>query len=554
MQLRPKSGYLNKKSGYLNNRYSPLACTQGVEDAILRGMSMASLLRFLLRVLDRPLFGGVNADRRTRTSRIAATLFTGGALIVLTTMWFIDEPVNRQGLATWAFIAALIGVFTPLLPWKRWPYGTTLILPLAAAAILAAGGRAGGGFAIGQYMTLVTFVFVFIGITQLPGTSLLMMPVIGIGYLIASSGVENAPSPSILMSSLPVWVLAGEILALSIRRQEHAEKDLEQLLDAVTSLRTSADEQNAVNDTTRLLVNLMDANAAIVLLPSSAKEEILVNQGQENVSAPLGEIMVDINARPCWVGEAIQTGKSTFVADASEPTGISTSPVGLVPGASALYVPIPSAKGRLGAIVVVWQRQLRVLDEVAKTAAELLSEELGHALDRIQTLADLKQEAGTDPLTGLANRRTFSRALESLAVDDALILLDLDYFKSVNDTLGHARGDEALVSFARSLEEVARKGDVVARYGGEEFALVLPRSGLDGAQRVASKLREIWRDSIPMTTFSAGLALHRNGDSPPITFARADAALYRAKEMGRDRIELADEIIELNPEKYPTSP
>ncbi len=517
-------------------------------------MSTASLLRFLLRVLDRPLFGGVNADRRTRTSRIAATLFIGGASTVFATMWFIDEPINRQGLATWAAIAVLAGVLTPLVPWKRWPHRATLILPVAAIAILGAGGLAGGGPAIGQYLTLVTFVFVFIGITQLPGTSLLMMPVIVIGYLVVSSQVDNAPNLSILMASLPVWVLAGEVLALSIRRQERAEKGLEQLLDAVTSLRTSADEKSAVNDTTRLLVNLIGANAAIVLLPSSAKEEILVNQGQENVSAPLGEIMVDIHARPCWVGEAIQTGKSTFVADVSEPTGISTSPVGLVPGASALYVPIPSVRGRLGAIVVVWQGHLRVLDDVAKTAAELLSEELGHALDRIQTLVDLQQEAGTDPLTGLANRRTFSRALENLAADDALILLDLDHFKSVNDTLGHARGDEALISFARSLEEVARKGDVVARYGGEEFALVLPRSGLDGAQRVGSKLREIWRDSLPITTFSAGLALHHKGDSPPITFARADAALYRAKEMGRDRIELADEVIELDPEKYPTSP
>ncbi len=507
---------------------------------------MASLLRLLLRVLDRPLFGGISADRRVRAARIGATLFIGGGLTVLATMWFLDSTVNRAGLATWALIAIALGILTPLLPWQRWPHKATASLPLLAAGILVIGGRVGGGEAIEHYLVLVTLVFVFDGLTQSPGASLLKVPVVAVGYYLATSGLSDAPPTTVVVIATPVWVLAGEVLALAVRRQERAEQGLAKLLDAVTALRTSGDERSAVDETARLAAELVDAESALVLLPGEGKEAILVNAGQYNVAAPAGEILVDVRDRSSWVGETLRRGRSHFVSNVAEQSGISPRPLGVVAGKSALYVPVPSRQGRLGVIVVVWTRHLRVLDGVVLQAAELLAEELGHALDRIQTLADLTQEAGTDPLTGLANRRTLSRALESLKVDDALILLDLDHFKAVNDTMGHARGDEALCAFARCLEDVARKGDVVARYGGEEFALILPRSGLDGAQRVAFRLREIWQDSLPITTFSAGLVLHRRGDSAPMTFARADAALYRAKELGRDRIEVADDVIDLN--------
>lgn len=504
---------------------------------------MASLSRLILKVLDRPLFGGISADSRVRTARIGATLFIGGGATVLATMWILGPSVNKAGLGLWALVAIAVGILVPLLPWQRWPHRVTLSLPLLSAFILGAGGRAGGGQAISHYFVLVTLVFVFVGLTQPPGTSLLKLPVLVVGYLLTTWGIPDAPPRTTLLVVAPVWALAGEVLALSIRRQERAEQGLAQLLGAVTALRTSADESVALDDTARLIAKLLDADSALMLLPDPEKDAILVNRGGFNVALPLGELLVDVADQPCWLGEALKRGQSHFVSDASRASGLSPRPVGVVTGKSVLYVPIPRNEGRQGAIVVVWSHKVRILDEVARGAADLLAEELGHALDRMQTMADLAQEAETDPLTGLGNRRTLSRALEILDVDDALILLDLDHFKTVNDTLGHARGDETLSMFARCLEAVARKGDVVARYGGEEFALVLPHAGLGGAHRVVSRLRAIWRDSVPVTTFSAGLVLHRSNETAAMTFARADAALYRAKELGRDRIELAEDLV-----------
>jgi len=118
------------------------------------------------------------------------------------------------------------------------------------------------------------------------------------------------------------------------------------------------------------------------------------------------------------------------------------------------------------------------------------------------------------------------------------VLIDLDHFKSVNDTLGHAAGDRVLTSLARHLTDAVREaeGDVVCRLGGEEFVLVL-RGGGTGARRAAGLVGRVGADWVrrgPVTTFSAGAAAHDGGD-PEETLAAADEALYAAKDAGRAR-------------------
>ncbi len=121
------------------------------------------------------------------------------------------------------------------------------------------------------------------------------------------------------------------------------------------------------------------------------------------------------------------------------------------------------------------------------------------------------------------------------------MIVDLDHFKLVNDRYGHAVGDETLRSLARCLRSVTRQVDTVARFGGEEFALVLVCAGEQGARAMVTRLQDAWRSSEPLTSFSAGIAVHLDGASTTATVARADAALYRAKANGRDRIEFAGE-------------
>ena len=158
----------------------------------------------------------------------------------------------------------------------------------------------------------------------------------------------------------------------------------------------------------------------------------------------------------------------------------------------------------------------------------------------------LARAAVTDELTGLGNRRLGNRLLDSLRPGDALLLLDLDHFKTVNDTFGHAEGDRILALLGDFLRQSLRQGDEVARYGGEEFIVVARQIGT-GAIDAAARLLHGWRKIRPLATFSVGVALHEPDVEAALTFGKADMALYRAKELGRDRVCLYQPQVEDRP-------
>ncbi|PMR77701.1 sensor domain-containing protein [Billgrantia endophytica] len=160
----------------------------------------------------------------------------------------------------------------------------------------------------------------------------------------------------------------------------------------------------------------------------------------------------------------------------------------------------------------------------------------------------LAREASSDHLTGVANRRSFDRALVK-AVKSAqaeerelvLVLFDIDHFKRVNDIHGHDVGDEILLLLARCVQDRLRKTDLLARWGGEEFTLLLSDTPLSGALQLAERLRRDVARAIfpgPTVTISIGLTRFQPGDSARDLLTRADRALYRAKQNGRNRVEV----------------
>ncbi|GAA0501940.1 HD domain-containing phosphohydrolase [Deinococcus depolymerans] len=149
-----------------------------------------------------------------------------------------------------------------------------------------------------------------------------------------------------------------------------------------------------------------------------------------------------------------------------------------------------------------------------------------------------REQAYTDALTGLSNRRQFSDDLGRIEHGDHLLILDLDHFKRVNDQHGHAEGDATLKRVAAALRASLRPQDTAYRIGGEEFAALLPRTSPDDARQIADRCREMARQRppAPPVTLSGGLARHGLRDDPAATHRRADEALYAAKEAGRDRV------------------
>jgi diguanylate cyclase (GGDEF)-like protein len=161
---------------------------------------------------------------------------------------------------------------------------------------------------------------------------------------------------------------------------------------------------------------------------------------------------------------------------------------------------------------------------------ELLATRTDVLASRIDQLVD---DAHTDYLTGLGNRRGLSSALHGLVLNDIVILLDLDHFKRINDTRGHAAGDQVIRDFADTMRSVLRSSDGAFRYGGEELVAIL-RPG-DGSPAAAvsflERLSRKWGVA-DRPTFSAGVCMH-GGTSSSETLDRADAALYEAKRAGR---------------------
>ena len=187
-------------------------------------------------------------------------------------------------------------------------------------------------------------------------------------------------------------------------------------------------------------------------------------------------------------------------------------------------------------------------EELANTVKEVAS--LRNELDQV------RQESLTDALTGISNRKAFDNTIEE-AMQEAsetgeplcVLIADIDHFKQFNDTHGHLVGDKVLRFVAGTLKRCLKGKDMVARFGGEEFVVILPDTGLDGAKVVAEQIRKAVSsgklkdqgsgESYGRLTISLGASKYIDGDATKDLLKRADDALYRAKDLGRDRVEIA---------------
>lgn len=191
----------------------------------------------------------------------------------------------------------------------------------------------------------------------------------------------------------------------------------------------------------------------------------------------------------------------------------------------------------------LWRTALGRVRELERTLAALRDD-----------LDDTRRQATHDALTHAFNRRWLDENLPRLFARAtaerpfSVVMVDIDHFKRLNDTIGHAGGDRVLVAVADTLRRRFRPADLVARYGGEEFAVLMPGTDLTSARKAAERVREAiaytrfsGQDgaALPAVTVSCGVAASGPDDRPDTLIRRADDALYRAKGLGRNRVEVA---------------
>ncbi len=285
------------------------------------------------------------------------------------------------------------------------------------------------------------------------------------------------------------------------------------------------------------------ARGGMVLLLSPGRDELVlaVSRG------------VDV---PAGLRLPVGTGISGQVARTGEPLRGRTGEGGLRPGPgepdarSVVAVPFSNGGTVLGVLDLYDRVDADGFDENDLASVRTFATQATVAVDNVLLHQDVQRMAVTDGLTGLGNYRhytqTATREVERAARFGrpmALLLLDLDLFKAVNDTHGHQRGDAVLVELAARVRGEVRDVDTVARYGGEEIAVVLPETGADGAAHAAERICDAVRrrpfgepGEVPLPiTVSIGVAVFpADGATPAALLRAADGALYTAKDSGRD--------------------
>lgn len=368
------------------------------------------------------------------------------------------------------------------------------------------------------------------------------------GHVEARAREEGTDEIGYLATSFNL--LAEEITNWRNNLEEMAGSRMNELLvlfDIVNTISQSL-ELNTVLPTVldRVVENMGTFKGAVVLVGDEGRSLSMV--AQRGLSEE--SIRLITESGQGYVGDVILRNKPMRISGNEEEctgsTGLEKDNI-----LSALVVPISARGVVLGVLAVYCENKDKFTDENEALLA-MIGNQVSVAVLNAQLYQKTLDLAQHDGLTGLANRRHLMERLnqemersERYQTSLSVIMLDLDKFKSFNDSYGHVKGDELLKAFSAMVKKAVRSTDIAGRYGGEEFCVVLPNTSVKGAQVIAERIRAAMEAlRIPLEegqppvgrTASIGVAEFSAGDTIEKLLSHADAALYQAKEGGRNRV------------------
>ena len=502
------------------------------------------------RVADNPGSGSARASHPRPLQLLPFGLVALFAQVSAAFQTGMEHPgVYVAGSAVLALVVAVV----TLAPWDRLPVWSQVIGPLLLAVwvglLLASQREVETGLT-----PLVLLPIVWVALYHRPAEAVVVVIAV-VGALELDSVIKHDPALVIERRAV-LWGMLGAVVvasAYSLRRRlvgaiaerEEARRQAELLGAATREVNASLDPDEVVAIGSRVAAEIASPLGAAGWRGSFYRiEGELVRVDAQFDPGGVSETEVwPLREHPLLL-EAVRTGKPTrgpLVPDQLGPTvRESIRAAGLTHGA---WVPIFSGGEVCGVLALATRGEAISADQLSRCAdvGQILELALGHALAHRQA----ERAAVTDPLTGLANRR----GLEQLVRERrgrrsfAVLAIDVDKLKAVNDRDGHAVGDELLRLVAAAIANALRDGDVLARIGGDEFVAVTFDADQASATAVAQRMLEsvhAARTDRLQPRISIGVAHASQTDDAALVLRRADAALYEAKRLGGARYRIAD--------------
>jgi diguanylate cyclase (GGDEF)-like protein len=480
-----------------------------------------------------------SSPHAVRATALQIAPFAGACCLTWVIVLFGSSITWWEYWAAFALAWAAGGVAFSAMVDRRYPWLAVVpsaLLLLAAVGLLrdSAGGIPSGASALAILPVLHVALYSRsrrdLGIVLLAVALFFLIPI----WVVGPPAYPETQYRAVVLAVTVDGIVGLATQALVARVRDHAreaqrrERMLEQVTTVVHSL---FDSPQPRQDVCEAAMTISDANCAVLYEP-------MVNSDELICTAAAGlktEVRDSLIPRRSAAYQAMSTGRCVLITD-DVVAHIGLIDVWIAEGrpSSLLYQPLLRGDTPLGVLVITWPSHVRGEGPRA-TVVALLAHEAAAVISRADALDHLSDEALTDALTGLPNRRAWERQMRQLSAAGhrmAIGMIDLDHFKQFNDTYGHPAGDRLLKETAAAWRDQLRPGDVLARVGGEEFGLLLLDCDAHTASEVVGRLRD---HVTHRRTCSAGIAIKGADEAPDAAVERADAALYQAKARGRNQ-------------------
>jgi diguanylate cyclase (GGDEF)-like protein len=444
-----------------------------------------------------------------------------------------------------ALLMAVLVAGSAMAPWRLLPAESQLLPALGALAVVALLRQAQGGATSG-YSPLVALPLIWLALVAGPRAVLVASAATTAVFAIPLLVIGDPLYPAAGWRQTVLWTVVAPIVGLVttavVAEQralaERADADARAITSALRALEGVADiardSSSTADPRERICMAARTGVGAALVTICERLDGAFVITGGAGISPDLQSAL-----EPVASLTAFHEQRRVFIPDVQASDGVSRVLIERLGVRAVVFEPIVRRGVAIGVLGVGWTAPRPRIDVETDAVIAYLAVEAGAAIERSELVSRLADQAATDELTELANRRAWDAALTAALAGEGhlcVAVMDIDRFKAFNDEHGHLAGDRLLRACAGAWSSELREHDLLARYGGEEFAVLVRGCRIADAQTVLERMRRATPGTV---TCSLGVAERRPGDTAESLLLRADRALYRAKREGRDRLRAA---------------